>query len=188
VTPTISAGANQQLNTNGKNPYLAAAITIAAKTPQATPEEEDFVIEKSRRNQPQRTEGADDVIGIVLGIVDVGMVLQVYPREHREAEAEQQGRPMAHESVPEAIGMGGVVAGVVDHRALEVQRQKTGEQQEGQGPLPHEPTPDGEPGQGEAPQEETHGWVPGRRRIEVLARHRAHIGASDLSAMGAGPG
>ena len=60
----------------------------------------------------------------MLGIVDMGVVLKVHPGEHRKTEAQQQGRPMAHHRVPEAVGVGGVVAGIVDHRAFQVQSQK----------------------------------------------------------------
>ena len=58
------------------------------------------------------------MIGILLGIVHMGVVLQVHPREHRKAEAQQQGGAMAHHRIAEAVGVGGVVAGVMDNRAL----------------------------------------------------------------------
>ena len=86
--------------------------------PQATAEEENLVIKEAGGNQPEGTEGGNNVIRIMLGIVDMGMVLQVHPGEHRKAEAQQQGRPMAHHRIPEAVGMGGVVAGIVDNSAL----------------------------------------------------------------------
>ena len=98
-------------------------------TPQAALEEEILVIKKSRRDQPQRPKSRDDVIGIVLGVVDVGVVLQVNPREHWEAETEQQSGTVAHHRIPKAVGMGGVMAGVVNDRALEVQRQKADKNQ-----------------------------------------------------------
>ena len=74
----------------------------------------------------------------------MGVVLQVHPREHREAEAQQQGGAMAHHRIPKAIGMGGVVAGVMDDGALQVQGQKAQGQQDRQRPLAHEPAPNGE--------------------------------------------
>ena len=43
--------------------------------PEPALEEEILVIEEARGDQPQRSKGRDDVVGIVLGIVDVGMVL-----------------------------------------------------------------------------------------------------------------
>jgi hypothetical protein len=43
--------------------------------PQAPLKKEKLVIEKSRGNQPQRPKGANDVIRIVLGIIDMGVVL-----------------------------------------------------------------------------------------------------------------
>ena len=76
------------------------------------------MIEKSWRNQPQGSKSADDVIRIVLGIIDMGMVLQVHPGKNGKAEAKQQGSAMAHHRIPEAVRMGRVVAGVVNHRAL----------------------------------------------------------------------
>ena len=48
----------------------------------------------------------------------MGMVLQVHPGKNGKAEAKQQGSAMAHHRIPEAVRMGRVVAGVVNHRAL----------------------------------------------------------------------
>ena len=79
------------------------------------------MIEETRGDQPQRSKGGHDVVGIVLGVVDVGMVLQVHPREHRIAKAKQQRRSMAHHRIPKAVGVGSVMAGIVNHSALEVQ-------------------------------------------------------------------
>ena len=152
---------------------LMAAPELALK-------EEILVIEEARRDQPQRPEGADDVIGIVLRIVHMGVVLQVHSREHREAEPQQQGRAVAHHGVPEAAGVGGVVAGVMDDRALQVQGQEAGGQQQRQRPVPAEPAGDRDQGQGVATQEQTNGGIPGGRRVEELLRHRAHRSAQLL--------
>ena len=92
--------------------------------PQTPLKEEKLVIEKAGRNQPQGAKGAHDVVGIVLGVIHMGVVLQVHPREHGETEAQQQGSAMAHQAIPEAVGMGGVMAGIVNHRALQMERQK----------------------------------------------------------------
>ena len=142
--------------------------------PETATKEKDLVIEKARRDQPQRTKGAHDVVGIVLGIIHMGVVLEVHPREHREAEAEQQRSAMAHHRIPEAVGMGGVVAGIVNHRALEVESQETEGQQRRQRPAPHEPAPDGERSQAVASEKEAHRGIPGRRCIQKLLRHAAH--------------
>jgi hypothetical protein len=53
----------------------------------------------------------------------------VHPGEDREAEAQQQRGAMAHHRIPEAVGVGGVMAGIVDHGALQVERQETEGQQ-----------------------------------------------------------
>ena len=80
------------------------------------------MIEKPRRNQPQGAKGAHDMVGIVLGVIHMGVVLQMHSREHGETETQQQGRTMAHQPIPEAVGMGGVMAGIVNHGALQVER------------------------------------------------------------------
>ena len=58
--------------------------------PKAALEKEPLVIKKPWRDQPQRPEGADDVIRIILGIVHMGVVLQVNPGENWETETQQQ--------------------------------------------------------------------------------------------------
>ena len=136
--------------------------------PEAMAEEEDLVIEEARRDQPERPEGADDVVGIVPGIVDVGMVLQVHPGEHREAEAQQQGGAVAHHRIPETVRMGGVMAGVVDHGALQVQGEKAEHEQHRQRPAAHEPAPDRQGRQPVTRQEQAHGGIPGGGWIEEL--------------------
>ena len=145
--------------------------------PEPALEEEILVIEEARGNQPQRSKGGDDVVGIVLGVVDVGVVLQVHPREHRVTEAQQQRSAMAHHRIPKAVGMGGVMAGIVNHGALEVQGQKANQHQQGQGPLAHKPAPNGERRQGITTQEQANGGVERRWRLNEMAGHRAHSGA-----------
>ena len=54
----------------------------------------------------------------------MGVVLQVHPRKDRETETQQQGRPMAHQCIPETVGMGSVVASIVNHGALQMECQK----------------------------------------------------------------
>ena len=150
-------------------------------TPESAIEEEILVIEEARGDQPERPEGADDVIGIVLRVVHMGVVLQMHPREHREAEAKQQCRTMAHHGVPEAAGMGGVVAGVVNDGAFQMERQKAGGQQQRQGPPPEEPTGDRDQCQGVTTQEQAHGGIPGRRRVEILLGNGTHRGPKLLA-------
>ena len=58
------------------------------------------MVEEPWRDQPQRPEGADDVVGIVVRIVHVGVVLQMHPGEHREAEPQQERSAMADAVMP----------------------------------------------------------------------------------------
>ena len=113
------------------------------------------------------------MVGIVLGVVDVGMVLQVHPREHRIAKAKQQRRSMAHHRIPKAVWMGRVMAGIVNHGALQVQGQKADQHQQGQGPLAHKPTPNGERRQGITTQEQANGGVERCWGFNKMTRHRA---------------
>jgi hypothetical protein len=48
----------------------------------------------------------------------MGVVLQMYPGKNGKAETKQQGGTMAHHRIPKAMGMGSVVTGIVNHRAL----------------------------------------------------------------------
>ena len=43
--------------------------------PKAAPKEEHLVVEEAGRDQPERAEGAHDVVGIVLRIIHMGVVL-----------------------------------------------------------------------------------------------------------------
>ena len=54
----------------------------------------------------------------------MGVVLQVHPREDRKTKTQQQGSAMAHQPIPKAVGMGSVMAGIVNHGALQMERQK----------------------------------------------------------------
>ena len=141
--------------------------------PKPALEEKILVIKETRGNQPQRSKGGHDVIGIVLGVVDVGVVLQVHPREHRVTEAQQQRGAMAHHRIPKAIGMGRVVAGIVNHGALEMQSQKANQHQQGQRPLAHKPTPNREGREGITTQKQANGGVKRCWGFNEMARHRA---------------
>ena len=71
---------------HSKDAALESPLKQFPAFPETTLKEKPLVIEKSWSNQPEGAEGAHDVIRIVLGIIDVGMVFQVDPGEHREAE------------------------------------------------------------------------------------------------------
>ena len=141
--------------------------------PEPALEEEKLVIEKSRCDQPQRPEGGDDVVRIVLGVIDVGVVLQMHPREDRIAETQEQGRAVAHEGIPETIGMGCVVAGVMDDGAFQMQSQEAHQNQHRQGPLTDEPTPDGQTSEHIPAKKQADGGVERRWRLNEVAGNRA---------------
>ena len=64
------------------------------------------------------------MIRIVFWVIDVGVVLQSAPREHRVTKAQQQRSAAAHHRIQKRLGMGRVMAGIVNHGALEMQSQK----------------------------------------------------------------
>ena len=107
----------------------------------------------------------------------MGVMLQMHTCEHWKAEPQQQGRAMAHEGVPEAAGVSSVVAGVVNHGALQVEGQKAAGQEQRQRPAPQEPAGDRDRRQHIPPKEQAHSGIPGAGRIEILPRHGAHRSA-----------
>ena len=131
-------------NDHHKNAALQSPLHQLPAAPEATLEEKPLVVEKSRSDQPERPEGAHDVIGVVLRIIHMGVMLQMHPREDGKAEAEQQRRAMAHGLIDPSIGMGRVVAGVMDHRPFQVECQKARTEQHWQGQSRHKPAPDGQ--------------------------------------------
>ena len=80
---------------------------------------------------------------------------------------------MPHGLVDPTVGMGCVVAGVMDDGAFQMQREKAGAKQHGQGPATCKPTPDGQSGKGIPSKKQAHGWVESLRRIHKFPRHRA---------------
>ena len=71
--------------------------------------------------------------------------------------------------------MGRVVTGVMDDRPFEVQGKKAKKHQHREGPMAHEPAPDGEGSQGIPPKEQSHSRVEGGRWFAQVARNGAQI-------------
>ena len=80
---------------------------------------------------------------------------------------------MPHRLVDPAVGVSSVVTGVMDDGALEVQRQESCAQEQGQGPATGEPPPHGERSQRIAPEKQGDGGVQRRGWINKFPRHRA---------------
>jgi hypothetical protein len=57
------------------------------------------------------------MIGIILWIVNVGMVLQMHSGKHRKGEPEDQGAAMAQDRINNAVAVGRIMGGVMDNRA-----------------------------------------------------------------------
>ena len=161
---------NDQEEAAGNAPFQKLVAS-----PEAAMEEEVLVVEEAGRNEPEGTKGGHRVVRVLLRVVHVGVVLQVNPREHRIAEPQQHGGPMAHEGVPEAVGMGGAVAGVMDDGALHMEGQESCGHQQGEGPVAHEPPPDGQSRQQVAAQKQTHRRIPRFGGPEEVAGHGATV-------------
>ncbi len=138
-------------------------------------EEEVLMVEEARRNEPQGAKGGHRVIRILLRVVHMGMVLQVNPRKHRIAEPQQHGGPMAHEGIPEAVGMGSAVTSVMDNGSLQVEGKKSRGHQQGKRPVARKPSPDGQSCQQVATQKQAHRRIPWFWRPEEMARHGAAV-------------
>ena len=80
---------------------------------------------------------------------------------------------MTHGLIHPPIGVGRVMAGVMNHRSFQVQRKKAGAEKDLQGPSRHKPTPDGYCSQGIATEEQPNGGVPKGRRVNEFAWYRA---------------
>ena len=156
-----------------KNAALQPPLHQLPAAPETTLKEKPLVIEKSRSDQPERPERADDVIRVVLRVIHMGVMLKMHPREDGKAEPKQQRRAMAHGLIDPSIGMGRVVAGVMNHRPFQVQRQKARAQQHRQGQSRHKPAPDGQSRQGITAKKEPNSGVPDGRWINEFARNRS---------------
>ena len=131
------------------------------------------MIEKSWRDQPERAEGADDVIRVILRIVHMGVMLQMHPREHRKTETQQKSGTVAHGLVDPGNGVGRLVAGVMHNGSFKVQREEPCAEQHQQRPIGDKPAPDRQCSEGIAPQKQTNRGIPRRWRIDEALRHRA---------------
>ena len=111
----------------------------------------------------------------------MGVMLEMHPGEDRKTEPQQKSRTMPHGLVDPAIGMGGVVAGIVDHRAFQMQGQETGAEQDWQRPPSDEPSPDGQCGQPVATDEQPHSGIPCRGGIDKFPGHGPEPGLLNRS-------
>ena len=80
---------------------------------------------------------------------------------------------MAHGLIDPTVGVCSVMAGVMNHRPLKVQRQKACAEQHLQRPSGDKPTPDGQGGKRIPPKKQPNGGIPKSWRIDEFARNRA---------------
>src|SRR4028118_1005590 len=90
--------------------------------PQLALKKENLVVKKPRSNQPQRPAGRNIMVWIVIWVIDMGVMLHVYPRKHRESKTQHQGATVSQNSIHRAIAMGCIMRRIVNHSSRSEER------------------------------------------------------------------